>query len=167
MPLDVNNVPYVFVHGDSEKEGWQKELIFKGIFGIETYQVQVKGRAKGVTRPIQKYSYRIYKVKANFCKNCRERYDKGLVDESKDRLKIQSVKSGVLKRCFLGIYGATNNADVTQLFMNWDDVKHFKLLEEEALTEQEVIDRFVEGEIDFISDLGLIVKIENKLGKTL
>jgi hypothetical protein len=86
------------------------------------------------------------------------------LSESADRLKIHSVKTSLMHRCFLGIYGVHENSDFAEIYMDWENEAKWHLLREEPLTEQEVIQKFKNGEIQYCSEMGLIHKSENLAG---
>lgn len=59
-----------------------------------------------------------------------------------------------------------SDGDYTQLRADWDS-KSWILKLEEALTIEEVVERFLAGSIDFCADTSLIHLLEQRTGRTL
>jgi|AGTN01.2.fsa_nt_gi hypothetical protein len=171
MPLDMESRPYVEkAYGKRvapEEDGWQKELIFKGIFGKETFYEKVRGQPTKLKR-FEAFVYREYRVKAGVCRHCKNAIDSNQIEDSMCRIKKMSIKTGLYRRCFLGsLHGKTGRAqDFTDQLSNWDDPTYFKLLKEEPIAPQQVFEKFKKGELDYIADFGLLRDIEAKMSLT-
>jgi len=167
MPYGISG-PYLDYYGKRiapEQDGWRKELVVRGIFGKDKFFKPVKGRKTLSSMKTETaYVYREYKVKVGTCSKCAEALELGKISDPCDRIKLMSLSTGLYHRCYLGVYGVHGNADFTQQYMNWDS-KNWRLLKEEPLTHDEVIERYLKGEIDYIFDFGIIHEIENLTGR--
>ncbi len=167
--LDINNKPYLEEFGKKytpEEKGWVKELIFKGIFAKEPFQEHVKGRAKGITKTVMKYSYRVYKVKSGTCRHCKSSIEREKINDSMCRIRKASLKSGLFRRCFLGIVtNGGKSQDFTDMFMDYgnDYSNNFKLLSETGIDANEALELYKNGDLDYIADSELIHMLEAKL----
>jgi hypothetical protein len=175
MPLDEFNQAYVLKCNSQneeyrvtpEEDGWHKTLLIKGIFGKEKFFQKIRGnRTVSGAKTFEAWCYREYLVKAGTCSKCQELLDAGVIKEPMDRLKRISPKTPCMKRCFLGKYGSDHKGDLIMLVADWDNSKSWMLKKEEPLTTEQVIARFLKGEIDFISDYSLMSEIERRTGRT-
>jgi hypothetical protein len=175
MPLDENNRAYILKCDSQNREyrvtpeeaGWHKTLLIKGIFGKEKFFKKIRSnRTVSGAKTFEAWVYREYIVKAGTCSKCQELLDAGAITESMDRLKRVSPKTPCFRKCFLGKYGSDRKGDLTMLVADWDNSKSWILKKEEPLTSEQVIERFLKGEIDFISDYSLISEIERRTGRT-
>lgn len=149
-----------------EKAHWFKEFEFSGIFGIETFYepVSIDGKPSTKLKSYQAYSFKRFKLRAGACKQCRDLLDLGIIKESGCRVrKGLSIKTGAYIRCFTG----TKNGDITQHFMNWDDKKHWTLLEEKPVSVDDCIKLFNEHRLDYIASWDLIKILEERLSVNL
>lgn len=177
--LDFENKPYIVqlqkqaenkyieVKVPPEAENWHKELTFKGVFGKETFYEPVKGQPTKL-KAYESYVYREYLVKAGTCKNCRKMLDLGKIEESCCRIRKMGLRTGLYSRCFLGCVPSKTgrNSDLTQYFMNYSDERYFKLIKEEPVTTEQVLEKFNKGVLDYISDFSLILLLEQRTGRT-
>jgi hypothetical protein len=152
-----------------EQSGWFKKVILKGCFGkMKTYK-PIKGRLTEL-KVSEAYIFRVYEVSApKKCPVCDHLVSEGRIsgDTNFDMLRIMSLKSGIFHRCFSGAIASRSgvSGDYTEWFMNWDDKKCWKLIKEEAIDREEVFKRYMQGELNYVSDFDLIQELENRTGR--
>lgn len=175
MPIDLQGQPYLTILDDKgthrvavETAGWQKELLFRGVFGKQKIYRPIRGRPTEL-KVSESYVFRIYQVRAPKCSLCDMAIANGKITESMDRIRKMSVKTGLYHRCFLGALASKSgvSSDYTEWFMDWDNARNWKLKKEIPVTREEVFALYAKGEIDYISDTSLTQELEAKLGCNL
>lgn len=170
MPIDENSQPYLWINENGSKvkpeaAGWQKGLVFRGVFGKQKIYTPIEGRPTQL-KVSESYVWREYAVKAPKCALCDLAISKGKIAESACRIRKISLKTGLVHRCFLGAIASKSGlgSDWTELFMNYDDTRHWKLLKEEPISREAILEKFKQGICDYISDFDLIYELETRLG---
>ena len=147
-----------------ESQGWHKKIAkWTMVLGKQKIFSPIVGRPTSF-QVTEAYILRVYSVSAGVCSHCER------LGFEMDRIRNMSIKTGLYRKCFLGIYGVHGNADFTSQFQDYGNEysrkPQFKLLEERITDLAEIIQLVKENKLDFIADWSIIDLLEKHFGVT-